>query len=379
MEIYNNEKYGHKFQVGEGLDEKVRSSLLREKIRPVDFAQIHTISDLVDAWGRCGIQSRRLSECAKVYESMLTDKSRPTIMLGLSGPLIAGGMRKIIRDMIAAAMVDVIVSTGAILYQDYYAAKGYSHYQGDSESDDSRLHDLYINRIYDTYVDEIGFIECDNSIAAFCDSLEVRRYSTREFLHLLGGTLSDSDSILHTAFCHNVPIFCPAIADSSIGIGITQHYRNARARGVQPIIVDTVRDNFEIGQIVLKSRKTGAIYVGGGVPKNYINDATVMFDGAKGHSYAFQITADSPHWGGLSGSTLDEAKSWGKVSTAAVRATVYGEATVILPIIFGAMLQKDLHRCRHRLEFLWEGDLLTAIQIASNPVEFSPGPGQGAI
>jgi len=360
--IGNKKKCIHKFKVKHGLDEKRRSSLLHDKIRPVDFAQVHTIGDLVDAWSHCGIQSRSLAECFKVYENMLTDKSRPTIMLGLSGALIAGGLRKVIRDMITTGIVDVVVSTGAILYQDYYAAMGYDHYQGDPTSDDAKLHDIYINRIYNTYVDEVGFVKCDDSIAAFCDSLEAKRYSTREFLHLLGGTLSDNDSILRSAFCHDVPVFCPAIADSSIGIGIAQHYRNARSGDATPIMIDTIKDNFEIGQIVLKSSKTGAIYVGGGVPKNYINDAAVMFDYTKGHSYIFQITADSPHWGGLSGSTLDEAKSWGKVSSVAVRSTVYGEATIILPIIFGAVIQKGLHEDRQRLEFIWEEDSLVAIK-----------------
>ncbi len=358
----NKEKCIHNFQVQYGLDEKKRASLLREKIRPVDLAGVRTISDLVDAWSHCGIQARNLADCVRVYENMLLDKRRPTVMLGLSGALIAGGMRKVIRDMIAYGIVDVVVSTGAILYQDYYAARGFSHYRGSVDSDDSKLHDLYINRIYDAYVDEIGFVKCDNSITAFCDSLEAKRYSTREFLNLLGGTVNDAGSILHAAYQYGVPVFCPAIADSSIGIGMANHYRKARAAGIPPVMVDTIKDNFEIGQIVLKSKKTGAVYIGGGVPKNYINDATVMFDYTKGHSYAFQITADAPHWGGLSGSTLDEAKSWGKVSSSASRATAYGETTVMLPIVVGAILQRSVHEGRQRLEFVWEGDALTAIR-----------------
>jgi len=362
VQIGNKERCIHNFQVQYGLDEKKRASLLREKIRPVDLARVRTISDLIDAWSHCGIQSRNLADCVGVYENMLLDKRRPTVMLGMSGALIAGGLRKVIRDMIASGIVDVIVSTGAILYQDYYTARGYSHYRGSTASDDSKLHDLYINRIYDAYVDEVGFVKCDNSITAFCDSLEAKRYSTREFLQMLGGTISDADSILHAAFRHNVPVFCPAIADSSIGIGMANHYRKARANGIPPLMIDTIKDNFEIGQIVLKSKKTGAIYIGGGVPKNYINDAAVMFDYTKGHSYALQVTADSPHWGGLSGSTLDEAKSWGKVSSAASRATAYGETTVMLPLIVSAVIQRRVHEGRQRLEFVWDGDTLTAIR-----------------
>jgi len=362
VQIGSKEKCIHNFQVQYGLDEKKRAALLREKIRPVDLARVRTISDLIDAWSYCGIQSRNLADCVRVYENMLLDRRRPTVMLGLSGALIAGGLRKVNRDMIACGIVDVVVSTGAILYQDYYAASGYSHYRGSAASDDSKLHDLYINRIYDAYVDEVGFVKCDNSITAFCDSLEAKRYSTREFLQMLGGTISDADSILYAAYRRGVPVFCPAIADSSIGIGITNHYRKARTKGIPPLMVDTIKDNYEIGQIVLKSRKTGAIYIGGGVPKNYINDATVMFDYTKGHSYAFQITADAPHWGGLSGSTLDEAKSWGKVSSSAHRATAYGETTVMLPLVVGAVLQRGAHEGRQGLEFVWEGDTLAAIR-----------------
>jgi len=362
VQIGSKEKCIHNFQVQYGLDEKKRAALMREKIRPVDLARVRTISDLIDAWSHCGIQSRNLADCVRVYENMLLDRRRPTVMLGLTGALIAGGLRKVIRDMIACGIVDVVVSTGAILYQDYYTARGYSHYRGSAASDDSKLHDLYINRIYDAYVDEIGFVKCDNSITAFCDSLEAKRYSTREFFQLLGGTVSDAGSILHAAYQRGVPVFCPAIADSSIGIGMANHYRKARANGIPPVMIDTIKDNYEIGQIVLKSRKTGAIYIGGGVPKNYINDATVMFDYTKGHSYAFQITADAPHWGGLSGSTLDEAKSWGKVSSSAFRATAYGETTVMLPLVVGAVLQRRAHEGRQGLEFVWEGDTLAAIR-----------------
>ncbi|MDI9643919.1 MAG: deoxyhypusine synthase family protein [Candidatus Verstraetearchaeota archaeon] len=339
-----------------------RKALLREPVEPVDLDRATTIRDLVESWKSCGIQSRSLAECALVYENMLLDADRPTVMMGLSGALIAGGLRKVISSMVKNGIVDVLVSTGAILYQDYYTAMGYRHYKGTPNADDSVLHDLYIDRIYDSYVDEIGFVRCDDAISEFCAGLEPRRYSTREFLYHLGSTLSDEDSILYNAYKYGVPVFCPAIADSSIGIGLAGYYRWAKENRVETFVLDVMKDNFEIAQIVLRSKKTGSIYIGGGVPKNYINDAAVMLDYTRGHAYAFQITADSPHWGGLTGSTLDEAKSWGKVSTSATRATVYTEATIGLPLIVGYILQKGLHKGRRRIKFVWKEDGLDLMQ-----------------
>jgi deoxyhypusine synthase len=339
--------------------ENKRKSILKDRIIQLDLDKVITIKDLVEAWKDCGIQSRSLAECAMVYENMLLDEDNPTIFIGLSGALIAGGLRKVISDMISKGIVDVIVSTGAILYQDYYLAQGYHHYKGYFDVSDEELHSLYINRIYDAYVDEIGFVECDEKIAEFCKTLEPREYSTREFLYLLGSTIKDENSILFNAYHYNIPIFCPAIADSSIGIALAGYYRWAKENNVKTFHIDVMKDNYEIAQIILKSKKTGAIYIGGGVPKNYINDASVMLKYTKGHYYAFQITTEPPHWGGLSGSTLDEAKSWGKISEKARRAVVYSEATIALPLIVGYVFQKDLHKNRKRPKFIWsdKGDL----------------------
>ncbi len=152
-----------------------------------------------------------------------------------------------------------------------------------------------------------------------------------------------------------MPIFVPAIADSSIGIGLAGLYRAAKKAHEKLLQLDTIQDNFEIAQIVLKSKKTASIYIGGGVPKNYINDAAVMLDYTPGHSYAFQITTDAPHWGGLTGSTLDEAKSWGKISKKATRATAYVEATIGLSLVAGYVLESEnLVKNRSRLEFAWD-------------------------
>jgi deoxyhypusine synthase len=293
---------------------------------------------------------------------MLTDRARPTILLGLAGPLIAGGLRKTIRDMIAYGLVDVIVSTGAILYQDVYHARGFHAYKGSPQANDKQLRSLYIDRIYDTYVDEEKFWETDCWISRFADRLEKRTYSSREFLHHLSGTLNDSNSILYTARQKGVPVFCPALNDSSMGIGLTEHYHRAKKAGTGRVIIDSIRDNYEITQIVVQSKKTAAIYIAGGVPKNYINDAVVMGyifgKDTGGHAYAFQLTTDSPHWGGLSGSTLKEATSWGKISKAAYTAMAFVEPTVSLPLVTGYVLGKKLYRKRKSLRMEWKKDEL---------------------
>lgn len=343
---------------------KLRNELLSKPVKQLDLGRVKSIRDLVSAWSKTSFQSRSVSECAQVYENMISDPSRPTVMIGLSGALIAGGLRKVIRDLVEVGFIDVIVSTGAIMYQDFYQSQGFNHFMGTPNSDDALLHDLYIDRIYDTLVDEIGFVKTDDVVGEIAQKLEPKKYSTRQFMASLGEhARSDPDSILGAASRNGVPVFVPAIADSSIGIGLAGLYRAAKKARRKMMQIDTIQDNYEIAQIVLKSKKTGSIYISGGVPKNYINDAAVMLDYTPGHSYSFQITTDAPHWGGLTGSTLDEAKSWGKISKKATRATAYVEATVGLPLIAGYVLGSELRKGRKHLKFLWDGDLLNRIVV----------------
>jgi len=342
-----------------------RRKLLARPVEQLNLDSVRTIRELVSAWASTSIQSRAIASCAKVYENMIADKDRPTILLGLSGALIAGGLRKVVRDLISAGFVDVLVSTGAIVYQDFYQSQGYSHYIGTPDVDDSLLHDLFIDRIYDTYVDEVGFVKTDDIIGQIAAALEPRKYSTREFMQCLGKKAeADTNSILGAASRFGVPVFVPAIADSSIGIGLAGVYRSKKKAGQMLMQLDTIQDNYEIAQIVLKSKKTGSIYIGGGVPKNYINDAAVMLDYTPGHTYSFQITTDAPHWGGLTGSTLDEAKSWGKIAKKATKATAYVEATIGLPLVAAYVLHSDsLNANRKRIKFIWDSDVLKEVRI----------------
>jgi len=331
----------------------------------IDLEKSKTVLELVEAYKSASIQARNIGTCFEVYENMLNDRDRPTVIMGLSGALIAGGLRKVISDMIKYGIVDVIVSTGAILYQDLYQAMGYKHYKGSPDMDDTKLRDLYIDRIYDTLVDELKFEECDRLIGKLTEKLEPRDYSSREFLEFLASQINDEDSILYNARKYGVPVFSPAINDSSIGIGLTIYYHNNRAK--PHAYIHSIRDNYELTQIILKSKKTGVIYIGGGVPKNWINDAEVMASyvfnpDIQGHAYAFQITTATPVDGGLSGSTLHEAQSWGKISKKATKATAYVETTVALPLIVGAVIQKGIWKGRKRLKFVWNKDILEKIE-----------------
>ncbi len=347
------------------IDARAKRRLLKTRIAPPDFDRIASVADLVEAMRGASVQARNLGLCAEVLRNLYADRDRPTVMLGLAGPLIAAGLRKVLRDLVAGGYIDVIVSTGAILYQDIYQARGGGHYAGDPAADDDRLHRLLIDRIYDTYVDEEKFIATDSWVGHMADELPPGNLSSRAFLDHLAAKLDDPQSIVRCAYERGVPMFAPAINDSSLGIGLTHHYYRARRAGRPRLAIDSIRDNYELTQIVVKSKKTAAIYIAGGVPKNYINDSVVMayiFEEERGHSYAVQLTADNPHWGGLSGSTLKEAVSWGKIRAQATTAMCFVEPSVSLPMLAGYALQRRLAAGRKRLVFTWKEDELVSLK-----------------
>jgi deoxyhypusine synthase len=342
-----------------------RKDLLKEKVKHIDFDRISTVEDLVEAYKDSSVQSRALATCAMAYENALKDPSRPTILLGLAGPLVAAGLRKIIADMIRYGIVDGIVSIGAIPYQDFYQSRGYSHYKCSPNTDDLKLREFFLDRIYDTLVDEEKFRETDAFIGDIAEGLEPRGYSSREFMEILGQQ-SGKDSILYNARRYGVPVFVPALNDSSIGIGLTGMYVRMRKANKPFMSIDPIRDNWEIAQIKIKSDKTGVIYIGGGVPKNYIQQTEVIAEtlghDKGGHHYAIQITTDVPHWGGLSGCTFEEAQSWGKINRNATKAVVYVEASIGLSLMIGYILQKGVWKNRKRLRYVWDGDMLKSIK-----------------
>ena len=207
-----------------------KKDVLKEKVKQIDFDEIVTVKDLVEAYKDSSIQSRALATCAIAYEKALKDPARPTVILGLAGPLVAAGLRKVIADMIKHGMVDAIVTIGAIPYQDFYQARGYNHYKCSPRCDDLALREVFVDRIYDTLVDEDKFRETDEVIGDIAGELEPRGYSSREFMKILGESIDDEDSILYNAAKYGVPFIVPALNDSSIGIGLTGlYYRRRKA------------------------------------------------------------------------------------------------------------------------------------------------------
>jgi deoxyhypusine synthase len=292
---------------------------------------------------------------------MLADEDA-VIFLGLSGALIPGGMRKVLTNMVRHRLVDVVVSTGANLYHDFLEASGGHHYIGSKQQNDYELCNLEIDRIYDTLLDDNLSTKTDIYFADFAETLEKRVYSTREFIEEVGKSIQDDHSFIRACIEERVPVFCPTLHDSGIGIGLSLYY--SRHRQDKRFMIDFAKDNYEIMQICQKAKTTGIVILGGGVPKNYIQQIEPMLwvnghNQKNGYKYAIQITTDDPKWGGLSGCTFSEAKSWGKIEKEADAATVYVDCTIGLPLLVGALLsEKEIVSKRKRRKFRWDGDAL---------------------
>ena len=364
-DVENREGEWHAPELSAEELEKKRE-LFAQRVRAPAPSQTRTVADLVRAFGGMSIQARNLGQCYEVLEAMLRDPERPTILLGLAGPLIAGGLRQVIRELVEHNLVDVVVSTGAILYQDIYQARGFAHYRGSTRADDGLLRELYIDRIYDTYVDEIAFAQTDTWIGRVADELAPGPWSSRQLMDALADRLDDPLSIVATCRRRGVPMFVPALNDSSIGIGLTEHHHRSVVSGKPGLTISSIQDNYELCQVVARSPATAAFFVAGGVPKNYINDAIVtsyVFGRPEhAHRYALQVTTAISADGGLSGSTLEEAESWGKVHHGASRAQAWLEPTVSLPLLATAAIQEELAKGRSRLRMVWNGQILERLE-----------------
>ncbi len=343
----------------------LKSNFLRKTIRHLDLSKAHSILDLIRGFERTSFQSRNLFKCFEVFRKMLDDP-KCIIFLGLSGAMIPGGMRKVVRDMIEMKLVDVIVSTGANIFHDLFENFGYRHYVGSEDGDDDLLRKHRIVRVYDALMDDNEINQVIHLLSKVPEQLEEKVISSRRYLQVLGSQLRDQESILKTAADRGVPVFVPALSDSSIGIGLTFLHAQKK-KSFEGLVIDHIRDSYEIAQLKNSARDTGAIYVGGGVPKNYIQQlgpvSELIFQKERGHRYAFQITTDDPKWGGLSGCTFEEAKSWGKIEKTSEFAAVYMDATVALPLLVGAILQEGrVLPKRKRRQFIWNEEKLKSIE-----------------
>jgi deoxyhypusine synthase len=315
-----------------------KSRFLQTPIEPFAVEPGLTADQVLLRMERISFQGRTLATAHRIWQKMLEDDV--TIFLGMAGALSAGGLRLIVAHLITNRYVDCLVSTGANLYHDLHETRGQHHYMGSPHSDDSKLAEDRIDRVYDTYASEEEFISNDGWIADFATTLEPRPYTTREFLHQLGGHLwktTGRDGILTAAYRANVPIFCPAIADSSIGMGLSQ----ARQQKPHCGHIDIIGDIVESANVIIRRPRTASVVLGGGTPKNFINQASVQAEfyssEVSGHKYAIQIVTDVPHFGGASGSSLEEAESWGKLSASSARASVQADATIALPLLTSAL------------------------------------------
>ena len=327
-------------------------------LRPFTISDKASAADVVQRMGETAFQARNLGVATEIWEAMLRDEA--TIFFGLAGAMVPAGMRPIIVYLIENRLIDVIVSTGANLYHDVYESLGFPHAQGDPEGDDVRLANLRVVRFYDVLAPEHEFARGERFCTEFSLTLEEDRpYTPREYFHLLGKAMAPvakEEGILTAAAKHGVPIFCPAFGDSVHGLAVAE----GRLRAGRRIVFDVIGDVLEMVHLSLTSNKSAVIYVGGGTPKNFIQQCGVsgyLFDrDPKGHKYGIQITMDQPQWGGLSGCTFEEAVSWRKIAPNARFATVNVEATVALPLIVSALAEKKAAAGRKLPALNWEWD-----------------------
>jgi deoxyhypusine synthase len=336
-----------------------KKELLTTPIRHIDL-NAHNVVSLVDAMASMAYTSRDTARAASIYEMMLRDTDCGVILC-LAGSLISAGLQKVFVDMIRNNMVDAIVSTGAnIVDQDFFEALGFRHYIAGDEykygNGDGDLRELMIDRIYDTFIDEEELRICDETTEKIINSLAPKPYSSREIIREFGAYLEANgrtpangqpDSIIFAAYQKGVPIFCPAFSDCSAGFGFVAH-QHAR-RGQPMVSIDSAKDFYELTQLKIANPTTGLLMIGGGVPKNFAQDIVVAAEilgvDAPMHKYAIQVTVADSRDGALSGSTLKEASSWGKVDTT-YEQMVYAEATLALPLIAGYALQKRAAEAR---------------------------------
>ncbi len=334
--------------------ELTKKELLSAEIKHIDIKKYNVV-DFVDALGATAFQGRNLGRAATLYDQMLKDENC-SVILCLAGSLFSAGLKNVVLDLVYNNMVDAIVSTGAnIVDQDFFEGLGFKHYKGSPFLDDNQLREMAIDRIYDTLIDEDELRICDNTICKIADELQHRPYSSREFIKEMGAHLSrygkNLESVVLAAYEKKVPIFVPAFSDCSAGFGLIMHQtKNPKSH----VSLDSAKDFLELTQVKLAAKETGLLMIGGGVPKNFAQDTVVAAEllgkSVPMHKYAIQITVADERDGALSGSTLREASSWGKVSTN-YEQMVYAEATLALPLLAGYAYGKGSWKSRKPREF----------------------------
>ncbi len=331
-----------------------KKELLKETIEHIDVKSFDS-TPIIDSMRKMSFTSRDTASAADILQRMINDDDC-TIWLTLAGSTSAGGCMQVYVDMIKNNMIDAVVATGAsIVDMDFFEALGFKHYRGTPQVDDKELRANYIDRIYDTFIDEEELQACDEITKIIADGLEPRPYSSREFIREMGRYLTKNsvkkDSLVQTAFEHNVPIFCPAFSDSSAGFGLVKHQWENPDKHIS---IDSVKDFLELTKIKMAAGTSGLFMIGGGVPKNFAQDtvvcAEILGKDVPMHKYAVQITVADVRDGACSSSTLKEAASWGKVDTV-YEQMVYAEATSVVPLIISYAYHKGDWKKRKQREW----------------------------
>ena len=332
------------------MDTDKRKELLKTPVRHIDITGFDP-GGIMEAFGGMAFQARNLANAADIYHRMLLDRDC-SVVLCLSGSLFSAGLRTVVRDLVRHDMVDVIVSTGAVVVdQDFFEALGFRHYRGSPCTDDEMLRRNRIDRIYDTFIDEQELRVCDMTIAEIADSLPPGPYSSQEFIWHMGryldGLDDKTDSVVLECYRKGVPVFVPAFTDSSAGFGLVYHQHE---QGTGPrVTIDSAKDFLDLTRIKIAAKETGLLMIGGGVPKNFAQDMTVAAEilgkNVPMHRYAVQITVADERDGGLSGSTLKEARSWGKVDDE-YEQMVFCEATIAFPLLAASVFHREDRRKR---------------------------------
>ena len=331
-----------------------KKDFLKKPVEHIDITSFDS-TKIIQSMEKMSFVSRETANAAKIFNDMINDKNC-TIFLTLAGSTSAAGCMNIYKDLVKYNMVDAIVATGAsIIDMDFFEALGFKHYQGSQFQDDTELRKNYIDRIYDTYIDEDELQICDKKICEIADNLEPKSYTSREFIHEMGKYLKKNskkkESLIETAYDYNVPIFCPAFTDSSAGFGLVMHQEKNPNKH---LTIDSVREFRELTEIKIRSKGSGLFMIGGGVPKNFIQDTVICAEllgkEVDMHKYAVQITVADSRDGACSSSTLKEASSWGKVDITKEQ-MVFAEATSVLPLIASNAYHKGNWKNRDRRNF----------------------------
>jgi len=331
-----------------------KKEFLNKPIEHIDITSFDA-RKIIFSMEKMSFVSRETANAANIFNEMIKNNDC-TIFLSLAGSSSAAGCMNVYRDLVKYNMVDAIVATGAsIIDMDFFESLGFKHYQGSQFQDDAELRKNYIDRIYDTYIDEDELQMCDKTICEIADRLEPKSYTSREFINEIGKYLKQNskkkESLIETAYDNGVPIFCPAFTDSSAGFGLVIHQEKNPKKH---ITIDSIREFRELTEIKIQSKESGLFMIGGGVPKNFIQDTVICAEllgkDVDMHKYAVQITVADSRDGACSSSTLKEASSWGKVDTTKEQ-MVFAEATSVLPLIASHAYHKGCWKQRKRKNF----------------------------